>query len=186
MVGNCVGARTPDLTGKQPDDAGLPFEFSVLLVVHIEDVELTLATGKTPFPGGDTSPQHRRAKRIEEKHGAWPLRQLELRCVPADHAHGRTCASRGPPDSQIPSTDAGQGWIQLHTQHGAKRELGSQQKRPPHSGSKVYKRKLIDWGYGLRPAPTDNHLSKDGGRNAEVGRIVPVGAMPALQVTTSD
>jgi hypothetical protein len=100
--------------------------------------------------------------------------------------YGGTGATGSAPEGHVSSSDAGQGGVQFHSQDGAERELRGQQERPAHSGAQVDKRELVDWGRGLRSAPTHNHLSKDGGGNAEVSRIVPVGAAPAFEVAASN
>jgi hypothetical protein len=111
MVGSRIRTRPPHLSLKQPSEPRLPLEHALMLVVHIENVQLSLL----PWPPRKARrqrlqqpPQHRGAKRIEQERHARPIRQPELHRIPANHPYRRPRPSRRPPNRRILSRNPSQ------------------------------------------------------------------------------
>ena len=169
--------RPPDLTAEKPLKSRLAPQHALLLVIDIEDIDLTRALCKLCAPCPQEPSQHRRPKRIEEKGDARPIRQRELRGIAAKHADGGTCSPGCAPPRHVPAADARKGGVKLDSNDGPKWIFAGQHHGAAHAGAHVNKGVCIDWRLRAGAAPAHNDSSKHRGSHGIISRdmaIVPV------------
>ena len=77
------------LANKEPCKTRLTFQNVLLLVVHIDQIQLLRSLGERFAPGRQQPPHHHCAKGIEEESQARPRRKRKLDRVAVDHTHRR-------------------------------------------------------------------------------------------------
>ena len=138
---------------KRRREPRLAVQNALLLVVHVEDVELPRPLGEAFAPGRQQATQDRRAKWVEQERYARPGRKLEGDGIAAEHMDRRPHPPRCPPQRRVPACNARQCGVKFDAYRGAKRELRGQQQGAAHSCAQVDKGVLVEGGLGLRAAP---------------------------------
>ena len=144
MICNRVRARTLQLSEIETHKPSLAFEHMFLLVIYIQKIHKPRPISKGACNPRKKPPHHRSPKRIEQKHQAWPLRELELDSVPACHSHLHRRAPCRPPLRGISPREARERRIQLYPLNPLERQFRCQQHSPTHTRPNVDKRKLLN------------------------------------------
>jgi len=73
VIGNGIAPRPPHLPQKQPRKASCLLQHTLLLVVHIQQVQVSRASGKDLAPARQQAPQDRAPKGLNSnaRHGPW-------------------------------------------------------------------------------------------------------------------
>lgn len=172
----------PDPAVEEPLKGLIAPKHTLLLVVHVQEIQRSRVFCELPAPGAQKASQHGSAKRVEEKDHTRPGREREIRGVSAMHAHRHASSTCAAPRGKISSRDARQRGMQLNACYGAKRIGGSQQQGTPHAGAEIDKSVLIDRRQGPALTPADDHPLKDGWRDGVVGGYMAIMAMPGTEM----
>ncbi len=186
LVGNRILSRPFYVPQKQPYKSCLLFYYSLLLTIHVKQVQFPQARGEALAERSQQPPHHRRAKGIEQKYNARTLRQGKLHRIRAHHPHVRLRSSGLAPNRHVLPCRPHQRRIKFHSQHLAKRRLRGQQHRTPHPCPKVDKSSLLHRCRGPAASPATNHRMKYRRCNAVVGCRVTIMPMSANQVPSGD
>jgi len=78
VIGDGIGAGAANLPKEKPGEPPLAFEDGLLLIVYIEQIQLTGAIGEACSKFPQQAPHYGRAKRVEKKDKARTVRKTEF------------------------------------------------------------------------------------------------------------
>jgi len=97
VIGNGIGSGAANLPEEEPAEPSLAFEYALLLVVYIEQIQLTGAIGEACSKFPQQAPHYGRAKRVEKKDKARTFRKTEFHGIALDHDDWGVRPFLGPP-----------------------------------------------------------------------------------------
>ena len=171
---------------KQAFEFRLAPEYALLLVVDVQDVELSWALGEDQFPRTQKAAQNGRAKGIEKKNDARACRERELQSIATKHTRGCAAAPGCSPKGKILTRNARQSGMQLNAKHGTKRMSSGQQHRAAHTGTEIDECIFVDGGERAATAPAHDHSLKYRRSDCVIGCYVAIVAVPRAEMTASD
>jgi hypothetical protein len=186
MVGDGVGAGAGDLSEKEALKAADGFQFPLLLVVDVEEIELTGAIVKLFGDAAEQAAHHGGAKGIEEEENGWGLRKRDVDGVAAANSRGRLNAAGCAPVLEIAAGDARQRWMEFDAGHLAEGHLGGEQDGAAHARADVDEGEVADGGDGFGAPPALDEAMEDRRRYAVVGGGMAVVAMAGFEMATGD
>lgn len=186
MVGDRVGAGAGNLAKEQATETAVAFDFSFLLVVGVDEIELAGAVREFPGDALEQAAQDGFAEGIEEEEQAGVCGERKLDRIATMDPRGRTDPVKRAPTLQIAASDACQSWMQFHTDHSMKRHFGGQQDGASHARADVHEGEFASKRDWFRSPPSIQESAKDGRSDTIVGRGVAVVAMAALEMATGN
>lgn len=156
-----IGVRPPYLATKKTREPGSAAKHILMLVVDVENIDLTRPMRQVLAPLAQKFPQQWRRKRIEKEDDTRALGYGEFRGVAAQHPGGRECSICCAPMRQILARSSRQRVMNLHANHSMKSVSAREEQGAAHAGSEIDKGILIERRDRFASAPAHDDRVKD-------------------------
>ena len=177
-VGDDIGVRSSHLTVKEPLEVRLAPQYTFLLVVDIQNIQLARALGKSLAPATQQTAQHGRSERVEKERDAMPGGQGKLGSIAANHAHGSHRTPSLAPQGHVLAPDARKCGMKFNPYRGAEAVFGGEKHGAPHARAKIDEGVFVQRRDGPAAPPVHDDGMKHRRRNGIVGRNVTVVPVP--------
>ena len=186
MFGNGVGAGAADLAEKEARESGLPFDDSLLFVVHVQEIELSRAVRKSEGEMLQKAAHDRFAEGVEEENEAGAFGNPGLEDIAAGDLHRSRGATGGTPSADVLPGHTGEDGIEFDSLYLCKRMLGREEHGAAHSGADVDEAEVFNRSAGSGPLPTLEKGVEDGRGDAEVRGGVAVVSVTSFEKAARD